>query len=525
VTSALWARLRSGRALILIPLTGLWISASVPMAAAHEVYVGNGGSSSVSVIDTATNQVVGSPIPVGLGPFGMAITPDARTAYVANIDVGLVKAIDVGTKQVAGTPIEVGGGPEGIAITPDGTRAYVATNGGERVAVIDTADNFVGPPIPVAGDPDSVAITPDGRSAYVTDLTSGDVSVIDTAANQVVGPPIPVGSSPRGIAITPDGSRAYVANSGSKTVSVIDTATNQVVGPPIEVENEPYAVAVTPDGSRVYVTNRGMGTVSVIDTATNQVVGPPIQLTGEPTAIAITPDGTRAYVTNGMSGIVAVIETATNQVVGPPIMVGTAPESIAITPDQPPLAAFTGSVARPGVPIVFSAAASRDQDGSISRYSWDFGDGQTVPDGGPSPGHTYSKPGSYRVTLTVTDNDGCSTSLRYTGQTAYCNGSAAARLTQTVSVAYPAVRVRCPKGAGRSGCRFKLIAVTKRRKGRAMTKVARGRAKAGRSALISLKPKSRFAARLAPARKILIRETVTFGGATRTRYVKAGVAN
>ena len=106
-------------------------------ADAREAFVGNGGSESVSVFDTGTNQVVGSPIPVGLGPFGIAITPDGGTAYVTNIDTGEVKVIDTRTKQVVGSPIMVGGGPEGIAITPDGSRAYVATNGGEKLAVID----------------------------------------------------------------------------------------------------------------------------------------------------------------------------------------------------------------------------------------------------------------------------------------------------------------------------------------------------------------------------------------------------
>src|SRR5437870_2398375 len=37
----------------------------------------------VSVIDTATNTVIAT-IPVGLNPFGVAITPDGTRAYVVN---------------------------------------------------------------------------------------------------------------------------------------------------------------------------------------------------------------------------------------------------------------------------------------------------------------------------------------------------------------------------------------------------------------------------------------------------------
>ena len=40
-------------------------------------------------------------------------------------------------------------------------------------------------------------------------------------------------------------------------------------------------------------------------------------------------------------------------------------------------------------------------------------------------------------TLTVTDNEGCSTQLIFTGQTASCNGSSAASTTQTVIVPAP----------------------------------------------------------------------------------------
>jgi YVTN family beta-propeller protein len=43
------------------------------------VYVANRNSGTVSVIDTATNTVVGSPIPVGGLPMGVAVIPDAET--------------------------------------------------------------------------------------------------------------------------------------------------------------------------------------------------------------------------------------------------------------------------------------------------------------------------------------------------------------------------------------------------------------------------------------------------------------
>jgi PKD repeat protein len=49
---------------------------------------------------------------------------------------------------------------------------------------------------------------------------------------------------------------------------------------------------------------------------------------------------------------------------------------------------------------------SRDDDGTIVAYQWNFGDGQASTD--PNPVHPYVQEGKYQVTLTVTDNGGAS---------------------------------------------------------------------------------------------------------------------
>jgi YVTN family beta-propeller protein len=197
----------------------------------------------------------------------------APFAYVVNNGDNTVSVIDTATNTVVGTPIPVGGLPNGVAITPDGTHAYVANAGGNTVSVIATATNTVVATVTVGNSPSGVAVTPDGTHAYVANDSSGTVSVIATATN-TVGATVLVGNTPAGIAITPDGTRAYVVNCncfsgiGAGTVSVIDTASNTVVGTPIPVGGEPEGVAVTPDGKHAYVTNAAfsIGSVSVIDT-------------------------------------------------------------------------------------------------------------------------------------------------------------------------------------------------------------------------------------------------------------------
>jgi len=58
------------------------------------------------------------------------------------------------------------------------------------------------------------------------------------------------------------------------------------------------------------------------------------------------------------------------------------------------------------------ADASSDPDGTIAGRTWTFGDG--TQSGVQSPSHTYASAGTYTVQLTVTDNDGASTSVSKT---------------------------------------------------------------------------------------------------------------
>ena len=53
----------------------------------------------------------------------------------------------------------------------------------------------------------------------------------------------------------------------------------------------------------------------------------------------------------------------------------------------------------------FFTDRSEDDDGTITNWHWDFGDGASV-DNQVTPSHTYAAPGNYRVILTVTDNGG-----------------------------------------------------------------------------------------------------------------------
>ena len=58
--------------------------------------------------------------------------------------------------------------------------------------------------------------------------------------------------------------------------------------------------------------------------------------------------------------------------------------------------------------VTLSGAASYDPDGSITSYAWDFGDGSTGS--GETASHLYNATGTFLARLTVTDNEGVSSS-------------------------------------------------------------------------------------------------------------------
>ncbi|MEK6772790.1 MAG: PKD domain-containing protein [Bdellovibrionota bacterium] len=81
--------------------------------------------------------------------------------------------------------------------------------------------------------------------------------------------------------------------------------------------------------------------------------------------------------------------------------------SVVITANQLPVASFLANSATGlgELKLLLNASASSDPDGTITDYTWNFGDGVILSTGlVNTTEHIYASPGVYQVTLKVTDN-------------------------------------------------------------------------------------------------------------------------
>jgi PKD repeat protein len=90
--------------------------------------------------------------------------------------------------------------------------------------------------------------------------------------------------------------------------------------------------------------------------------------------------------------------------------------NVQVTSSAPPTAAFTFSPSSPtaGTVITFDASTSSPAAGrTIVSYAWAFTTAPTSATG-PNTTHVFAAPGTYQVTLTVTDDAGSSTTVTRT---------------------------------------------------------------------------------------------------------------
>jgi YVTN family beta-propeller protein len=110
------------------------------------VYVTNNLEGTVSVIDTSMNTVVGD-LKVGADPLAIAVSADGTRGYVTSKGdpEPSMTVINTVTNTIAGSPVSLDTGfvPSGVSVMPDGAHVYVVGSGANSVWVIDTVTRQV----------------------------------------------------------------------------------------------------------------------------------------------------------------------------------------------------------------------------------------------------------------------------------------------------------------------------------------------------------------------------------------------
>ncbi len=270
------------------------------------LYVANSGSNTVSVINTATNTVVGSPITVGTSPSCVAFDSANGEIYVTNSGSNTVSVINTANNAIIGSPITVGSIPSGIAFDSSNGDIYVTNSGSPpyyagTVSVISTPSNMVTNTITnVKENPTAVAFASSNGDIYVAVIDEVDAIYPPTNAVSLVAMIGP--STPVGLAVDTSNGFLYIVSqpysvSNPGSVSVVDTSTNTNIAA-ITVGFEPKGAAFNPSNGNIYVANENDGTVSVISTLSNKIVGNPLPVGSLPTGVAFVSSNGDIYVTN-----------------------------------------------------------------------------------------------------------------------------------------------------------------------------------------------------------------------------------
>lgn len=212
-------------------------------------------------IDLASKKITAA-VSVGRQPFGIAISPDGKTAFVANAGMYEYPLIEGATEKTYDSLM--------IFRHPYGDNTKESIEG----TIVD------GRKIPGVGSPHA----PEAMSLYTVDLATNKVlnklktghqigQMVDDA--EVVG-----GASPNSIAV---GSKyAYVTNATNDNISVIDYNQHKIVGHiSIKVDKKidayrgllPFGIALSKDEKTAYVALLGFNAIAVVNVEKRTTTG------------------------------------------------------------------------------------------------------------------------------------------------------------------------------------------------------------------------------------------------------------
>jgi YVTN family beta-propeller protein len=306
----------------------LVLTASVGGAGKVRIIQTNSAGDFVSIIDPATNKVVGVIKGIEVN-HGAAAAPDGTRLYVSNEAESTLDFVDAKTLAVI-KHVPLTGHPNNIAIAKDGSKVYVSiAQAPGAVDVVDTAKGERVNSIAVEGALHNTYVTPDGKWIVAGSIPGRKVNVIDAATEKVAWTmPFENGVRPITFEKKPDGStgRMFVQISELHGFAVVDFATHKEITritlpdlPPPAVKHTEgvqgapsHGIGITPDGKTLWATSKYYSYVAAFSMPDLKPLGIiPVGL--DPDWLTFTPDSKTLYVACAGADLVVAIDVATRK--------------------------------------------------------------------------------------------------------------------------------------------------------------------------------------------------------------------
>ena len=303
-----------------------------PINTTDRVYTADQTSNTVTVINPATNAVLGT-LALGdqrlsntLGPqylrdvdvHGLGFSRDGRYLNVISVTSNTVTVIRTIDNSVVSRTTVGRAAHEGF-FAPNGKTVWVADRALARLDIVDALHGGIVGSVRTADGPSKVLFSPDGSLAYVNHLRSGTIDVISVGRRAVVRRITGLADTfSSDMALSADGKQLWVAHKKVGKSSVVDVVHSRVIAVLTTGANTNHpAYVTTPAATYVYVTVGGENVTKVYE----ERPGQPIRLAGtiassgvEPHGIWPSPDNSRVYVVNEKSDTVDVISTGSRTI-------------------------------------------------------------------------------------------------------------------------------------------------------------------------------------------------------------------
>jgi len=337
-------------------------AADIPISSRDRLYLSDQTSNAVSVVDPATNKLLGviqlgGKLPETLSAVyrgqslvhGMGFNPDHTTLAVVCVASNAIVFVDTSNNTVKHIAY-VGRAPHEAMWTPDGREVWVTVRGEDYIQVLDGESYAPKRRVQVPSGPGMTIFSPDGKYAYICSSFTPETVVVDTATYSIVSRIKQASPFCPNIAATPDGAQVWFTLKDTGKVQVFNGR------PPFNsiavLETGPITnhvnFARTSHGQFAYVTVGGERAVKVFTTQK-----PPKFLTtiadvgANPHGLWPSGDGSRMYVGLQLGNAVTVIDTSgkpsANKVLQTVDVGAQAPMALMYVPQAIPASGFSGA--------------------------------------------------------------------------------------------------------------------------------------------------------------------------------------